>query len=58
MASNPINQPLEDQFLGWCQDMEIKQEEQARHMAELRDHADLLKQETDRLRAHLEEDQG
>ena len=58
MACNPINQPLEDQFLGWCQDMEMKQEEKAKHMAELQDHDDLLKQETNHLRAHLEEDQG
>ena len=58
MAINPINQPLEDQFLCWCQDMEMKQEEQARHMAELRDRANLLQQETNRLRARLEEDQG
>ena len=30
MASNRVNQSLEDQFLRWCQDMETKQEEQAR----------------------------
>ena len=35
MASNPVNQPLEDQFLRWRQDMETKQEEHARQMAEL-----------------------
>ena len=35
MASNPANQSLEDQFLCWCQDMETKQEEQARQMIEL-----------------------
>ena len=26
MATNPANQPLEDQFLRWRQDMETKQE--------------------------------
>ena len=35
MASNPANQSLEDQFLRWRQDMETKQEEQTRQMAEL-----------------------
>ena len=30
MTSNPTNQSLEDQFLRWRQDMEAKQEEQAR----------------------------
>ena len=30
MASNPVNLSLEDQFLCWCQDMETKQEEQAK----------------------------
>ena len=58
MASNPANQSLEDQFLRWHQDMETKQEKQARQMAELRNHADRLQQENDRLQAHLEEDQG
>ena len=56
MANNPENQSLEDQFLRWHQDMETKQEEQARQMAELRNHADHLHEENDRLRAHLEED--
>ena len=42
MASNPANQSLEDQFLRWRQDMDTKQEEQARQMAELRDHVDHL----------------
>ena len=36
MSSNPANQPIEDQFLRWRQDMETKQEEQAKQMAELR----------------------
>ena len=38
--------------------METKQEKQARHMAKLRDRADRLQQENDRLRARLEEDRG
>ena len=38
--------------------MEAKQEEQARKMAELRDHANLLQQENDRLRTRLEADRG
>ena len=42
MASNPANQSLEDRFLRWRQDMETKQEEQGREMAELQSHADHL----------------
>ena len=42
MTSNLVNQSLEDQFLRWRQEMEAKQEEQARQMAELRDHANCL----------------
>ena len=38
--------------------METKQEEQARHMAKLRNRVDHLQQENDRLRARLEEDRG
>ena len=38
--------------------MEAKQEEQARLMAELRNRADHLQQENDRMRARLEEDRG
>ena len=38
--------------------METKQEEQARHMVELQNHANHLQQENDRLRASLEEDRG
>ena len=56
MASNPANQSLEDQFLCWHQDMEMKQEEQARQMVELLSRADHLQQENDCLRACLEED--
>ena len=38
--------------------METKQEEHAKQMAELRNHADYLQQENDRLWARLEEDRG
>ena len=30
MTSNPTNQPVEDQFLRWRQEMEAKQEEQTK----------------------------
>ena len=53
-TSNLTNQPIEDQFLRWRQAMEAKQEEQARQMAELREHANHLQQENERLRTHLE----
>ena len=58
MASNLANRSLEDQFLRRRQDMEVKQEEQARQMAELQSRADHLQQKKDRLWACLEEDQG
>ena len=54
MSSNPTNQPIKDSFLCWCQEMETKHEEQARQMAELREHANHLQQENERLRARLE----
>ena len=54
MSSNPINPPIDDQFLCWCQEMEAKQEEQARQMAGLRERADHLQQENHRLRTRLE----
>ena len=57
MASNPANQSLEDQFLRWHQDMVAKQEEQARHMAELQSRADHLQEENDRMRARMEGEQ-
>ena len=53
MTSNPANQSFEDQFLRWRQDMEAKQYEQARQMAELQSYADHLQQENDRLRTRL-----
>ena len=54
MTSNPANQLVEDQFLRWRQEMETKQEEQARQIAELHEHASRLQQENERLRTRLE----
>ena len=54
MSSNPTNSPIEDQFLHWRQEMEAKQEEQARQMVELHEHANHLQQENERLRTRLE----
>ena len=54
MTSNPVIQLPEDQFLHWRQDMEKKQEEQARHMKELQECAEHLQREKDRLRAQVE----
>ena len=54
MSSNPANQPIGDHFIRWRQEMEAKQEEQARQMAELREHANHLQKENARLRTRLE----
>ena len=54
MTSNLTNQSIEDQFLYWRQDMEAKQEEQAKQMVELQSRADHLQQENDHLRTRLE----
>ena len=54
MSSNPATQPIKDSFLRWHQEMEAKQEEQARQMAELHEHANHLLQENECLRALLE----
>ena len=54
MSNNPANQPIEDQFLRWRQEMEAKQEEQDRQMTELREHANHLQQENEHLRTRLE----
>ena len=48
MTSILMNQSPEDQFLHWRQDMERKQEEQAREMRELQDQAERLRRENDR----------
>ena len=54
MFSNPENQPIEDRFLRWRQEMEAKPEEQARQMVKLREHANSLQQENEHLRTRLE----
>ena len=54
MSSNPANQPITDPFLRWRQEMEVKQEEQARQMTELCEHANHLQQENECLWARLE----
>ena len=54
MTSNPANLAPEDQFLLWRQEMEAKQEEQARQMAELHEQANRLWEENERLRTRLE----
>ena len=58
ISSNPANQPIEDQFLRWRQEMEAKQEEQAKQMAELRKHANRLQQKNERMRTSLETNRG
>ena len=54
MASNPLVQSLEDQFLHWHQDIEKKQEEQARQMKELQECVKYLQRENDLLWAQVE----
>ena len=54
MSRNPMNQSLENQFLNWRQEVEKKQEEQARQMMELQGHAEILHCENDQLRAQIE----
>ena len=52
MSSNPMNQSSEDQFLHWRQEMEKKQEEQARQMKELQGHVECLQRENDHVTPH------
>ena len=54
MTSNPANLALEDQFLLWLQELEARQEDQARQVAELREQANQLREENERLRTQLE----
>ena len=54
MTSNPANLALEDHFLLWLQEMEVKYEGQARKMAELHEQANQLREENERLRTRLE----
>ena len=53
MSTNPTIQSPEDQFLHWRQDIERKQDEQARQMKELQAHAKRLQRENDQLRAQM-----
>ena len=53
MASISMNQSPEDQFLHWRQDMEKKQQEQARQMKELQGHVERLQRENHQLRAEV-----
>ena len=54
MTTNPVNLTPEDQLLSWCQEIEARQEEQTRQMAELREQANRLREENERLRTQLE----
>ena len=54
MTSNPANLALKDQFLLWRQEMEAKQEEQARQMVELHEQANRLREENKFLRTRME----
>ena len=49
MSTNPMIQSLKYQFLHCNQDMERKQEEQARYMKELQGHVEHLQWENDQL---------
>ena len=54
MPSNLMNQSPEDQFFHWRQEIEKKQEKQARQMKELQGHDEHLQRENDQLRAQIE----
>ena len=54
MTSNQVNLAPEDQFLLWRQELEARQEEQARQVAELREQANRLREENERLRTQME----
>ena len=58
MTSNPANLAPEDQFLLWRQELEARQEEQARQLAELREQANQMREENERLRTQLEADRA
>ena len=53
MATNPANINSEDQLLLWCKEMEARQEEQARQVAELHEQANQLREENECLRTQL-----
>ena len=54
MTSNPANLAPEDQFLLWRQELEARQEEQARQVVELCEQANKLREENEHLRTQLE----
>ena len=54
MTSNQVNLAPENQFLLWCQELEARQEEQVRKVAELREQANRLREENERLRTQME----
>ena len=58
MTSNLANLAPEDQFLLWRQELEARQEEQARQVTELRVQANQLREENERLRTQLEASQA
>ena len=49
MTTNPMVKSPKDQFLHWRQDMERKQEEQARKVKKLQSHVESLQRENDQL---------
>ena len=55
MSNNPMVQSPKDQFIHWRQDMERKQEEQARKVKELQSHVERLQCENDQLRTQIRE---
>ena len=58
MTSNQANLASEDQFLLWRQELEARQEEQARQVAELREQVNRLREENERLQTQLEAGQA
>ena len=54
MTRNPANLAPEDQFLLWRQELEARQEEQARQVAELHEQTSQLREENEGLRTQLE----
>ena len=54
MTRNPANLAPEDQFLLWRQELEARQEEQARQVAELLEQANRFREENAGLRTQLE----
>ena len=54
MATNPANINPEDQLLLWRKEMEVRQEVQARQVAELHEQENRLREENERLRTQLE----